>query len=526
MSSSYNSFANSVSSTGDEDVIGEGTYGCVHKPSLHCDDPTFNDFDYDDYVSKIMLKKHAEKEMNEFVTIGKYDTEAKYYSGKPKMCVPKVSKSIRKCRHIDYNNVVDSPENYRLLLLKYGGPDLSQFCKNHLPEYLQSHSPTDFWKSAHNLVKGLHFFKTNGLVHNDIKPQNVVFNYKTGVLKYIDFGLMRTKEKIYRLSQNSENNLGSFHWNYPMECGFMNADDFQTYLATNKHQLYAHIMECLTSENSRAFPRIKRPDSFQLLFSYLDDELEPASAQQIQVYIKDFLNGFATLVYKDKLSYDDILNRIIDGIDIYSLGMTLQFVANSMFKLGAISNEYWQIVSIYCYRMWDFSLKTRTLDTETLVEEYGYMLSELEDLGITEPAATTAAVVASNANVINLTAVPSSGSSIPPIALQPKKPVSNNLLVAPPIVATQISSQNSLSPDLLRYAYADPVLTATDAKRKGHSKSHSSKRSKKRHKMTRSRTKSRSKSKSKSNSKTRSMLESSPFRQNRELSSALNSIFA
>ena len=516
----------SSSSSNDEDVIGEGTYGCVHKPSLHCDDPTFNDFDYDDYVSKIMLKKHAEKEMNEFVTIGKYDTEAKYYSGKPKMCVPKVSKSIRKCRHIDYNNVVDSPENYRLLLLKYGGPDLSQFCKNHLPEYLQSHSPTDFWKSAHNLVKGLHFFKTNGLVHNDIKPQNVVFNYKTGVLKYIDFGLMRTKEKIYRLSQNSENNLGSVHWNYPMECGFMNADDFQNYLITNKQKLYAHIMQSLTGEIPSQFPRIKRPDSFQLLFSYLDDELEPASAQQIQVYVKDFLNGVATLVYKDKLSYDDILNRIIDGIDIYSVGMTLQFVANSMFKLGAISNEYWQIVSIYCYRMWDFSLKTRTLDTETLVEEYGYMLRELEDLGISESASAsaTATATATANDVIDLTAVP---SAVPSVALPQKKPASNNLLVAPPIVATQISSQNSLSPDLLRYAYADPALTATDAKRKGHATSHSSKRSKKRHKMSRSRTKSRStRSKSKSKSKTMSMLESSPFRQNRELSSALNSIFA
>ena len=35
-------------------IIGEGSYGCVHKPSIHCTIPPKRDFKYKNYVSKIM----------------------------------------------------------------------------------------------------------------------------------------------------------------------------------------------------------------------------------------------------------------------------------------------------------------------------------------------------------------------------------------------------------------------------------------------------------------------------------------
>ena len=44
-------------------VIGEGTYGCVLKPSVTCATPPESNFSYDDYVSKVMLNKEADKEL-------------------------------------------------------------------------------------------------------------------------------------------------------------------------------------------------------------------------------------------------------------------------------------------------------------------------------------------------------------------------------------------------------------------------------------------------------------------------------
>ena len=43
----------------------EGTYGCVHKPSLKCKDKTIIS-KYNDKISKIMTKKNALEEMQSY----------------------------------------------------------------------------------------------------------------------------------------------------------------------------------------------------------------------------------------------------------------------------------------------------------------------------------------------------------------------------------------------------------------------------------------------------------------------------
>jgi hypothetical protein len=44
-------------------IIGEGSYGCVNKPSLHCLKDSNKKINYKDYVSKIMKTKEAQKEL-------------------------------------------------------------------------------------------------------------------------------------------------------------------------------------------------------------------------------------------------------------------------------------------------------------------------------------------------------------------------------------------------------------------------------------------------------------------------------
>ena len=86
-----------------------------------------------------------------------------------------------------------------MLILKFGGPDLKTLGNELLKEYLKTDKNDrvdTFWLSVHNLIKGIQFFKEHGIVHNDIKPQNILFNLTNGNLRYIDFGLMRTKKEI------------------------------------------------------------------------------------------------------------------------------------------------------------------------------------------------------------------------------------------------------------------------------------------------------------------------------------------
>ena len=114
-------------------VIGEGSYGCVHSPSIQCKSPPKPGFDYKTYVSKIMKTKNAEQELKEFVMIGNIDKTNEYHLGQPILCKPNLDKAgikedIKKCERI----TLDDPDKYSLLILKFGGPDFKAFCKTEL----------------------------------------------------------------------------------------------------------------------------------------------------------------------------------------------------------------------------------------------------------------------------------------------------------------------------------------------------------------------------------------------------------
>ena len=66
-------------------VIGEGSYGCVHKPSLICKTKKMN---YENKISKIMTKKHLNDEIREYKKIKKVDKHHDIHLGTPSTCVP------------------------------------------------------------------------------------------------------------------------------------------------------------------------------------------------------------------------------------------------------------------------------------------------------------------------------------------------------------------------------------------------------------------------------------------------------
>jgi len=82
-------------------IIGEGAFGCVHKPSLICSNKRIS---YKNKISKIMLSNEAMKELNEYAMISSIDKKKEYYLGMPIKCkvknTVKAVKAIDKCKHI------------------------------------------------------------------------------------------------------------------------------------------------------------------------------------------------------------------------------------------------------------------------------------------------------------------------------------------------------------------------------------------------------------------------------------------
>jgi serine/threonine protein kinase len=370
-------------------VIGEGAYGCVHKPSIHCKTGVPHGFDYSKYVSKIMQTKEAESELKEFIVIGSYDKENEFHLGAPRMCQPNLDdpslyEDISECKHIKASDVKKKPKDYKLLLLEYGGPDLKALCNNELNKYLKtnkSQKSDAFWLEVHRLIKGLQFFKKNGIVHNDIKPQNILFNTKTGELKYIDFGLMRKKDVIVHASKKNDNFLGIFHWSYPFDCGFMEKKMYQKYLSSTKikREAYKRQLSNLIVINSDKKTNIlqlpiRHPDAFNILFAYINPEgVEPVSAKKYG-YIQHFFDGFNELI--DNNTYATVLDKITDSIDVFGLGFTLQYILNCFMRQKAVSNDMFARLSSFFHKMYDFNPNTRETNIDVLLNEYETILLE------------------------------------------------------------------------------------------------------------------------------------------------------
>jgi serine/threonine protein kinase len=369
-------------------IVGEGSYGCVHKPSIHCTNPPKPDFDYKNYVSKIMKTKNAQQELAEFVIIKNIDPKDEYHLGEPILCKPRLDEAnvkadISRCKHIKIAEVEAEPDKYSLLVLKFGGPDLKALCNKYLIKYLEKDKEKrvdKFWLEVHHLIKGLKFFKDHGIVHNDIKPQNILFDSTNGKMRYIDFGLMRKKKDIIDSSKISNNYLGIYHWSYPFDCGFMNLREFQNYKNRSeprrtfwKNELSQLIVT--DSKINTLYLPINNPESFKILFTYLNPHDTVPDAATQYGYINSFFDGFDDLI-KTK-SYTEVLNYTTDSIDVFGLGFTLQFMANCFKRLNALSLEDYTRLSTFFHKMYDFNPVTRVIDIDLLLSEYENILLEI-----------------------------------------------------------------------------------------------------------------------------------------------------
>jgi len=330
-------------------VIGEGSYGCVHKPQLECNKSNKQrKIEKNDNISKFMLTKDAISELSEYTTIANIDKEKKYYLGKPLKCKPKHSKynikSAKKCdlykkskrsKKSGYsttkiksskNNTKNLFSKYSLLIIPDGGQDISKlmtsietYSVSKRNEYLKN-----FWEKASTLFEGILLFKKHGILHHDVKPQNIVFNLKTDIIKFIDFGLMRKIDDVKNASRTNRNYIAEYpFWTYPFEFAYLNKELFmkiaEMSLEEKKEYFEYFIKEKLKDSSS------KLSISCRILFDYiLRNHNQKEREEIIDKYLNDFMNFIMYEMYPE--NYENFLKKSLDTIDLFGLGITLQFV--------------------------------------------------------------------------------------------------------------------------------------------------------------------------------------------------------
>jgi serine/threonine protein kinase len=214
-------------------VVGEGTYGCVLKPPILCNETkNLVSQDYVNKISKIMTRQHAINEEAEYSAINNIQGLDKYAITGPLLCKPLLDKnfnaSVKKCKTLKVKTAFkNAKDDLRMLLLEDGG--LSIY--DHITKVFMLQSLDEkkvFLTSLIKLFDGLLFFQSNEIMHRDIKLANMVYNVNNGRAKYIDFGLMTNFKRFAKRCSSNTERLGISHTYYAPENSCSNKFSFNS----------------------------------------------------------------------------------------------------------------------------------------------------------------------------------------------------------------------------------------------------------------------------------------------------------
>ena len=319
------------------EIIGEGGFGCVFKPSLHCSDKKIS---YKNKISKWMLSKNAIEELQEYAVIAKADPKADFYTGKPIKCSIKrgsaeMTRAIERCellkKKMKNKTVKQIADETALLIITDGGYDLEKWVKKIalLDSSLARVKIMEFWREARRLFLGIQTFLKNDLVHHDLKPQNIVYMMDNKRVNYIDFGLMRsTKTEATKCSIKNACRSKS-HWNYPTDILFMNRIVYENLTKKSMAERATMMKGYLESlkKKSSDVPFVK---SFYEFFTYI---IKSNDSELRLDFYKRYWKGFEDLLMSVRMdNYTEFLNKSLKTFDIYGLGLSFLFVLNRVKK--------------------------------------------------------------------------------------------------------------------------------------------------------------------------------------------------
>jgi serine/threonine protein kinase len=239
-------------------------------------------------------------------------------------CVAGLSKAWTDTKEISFDS-----NSLMMIIYEDGGVSLDDYL-DALLKSGEKYEPTSiekFLNSLKNLFEGLQAFRLNRIMHGDIRPENIVYNEKSGVAKFIDFGSATSETKLLHATQNSNSRFDLI-----IQAEIRHNSPYAATLADIQN-----LFRTIDGREARKIGFVKKiidkSDFYMLCF-------------ELRKYLKDYYS----LLLKDKVRYAIYITFISRFFDLLSRG------CNS-------------------YSKPDGSPEILTL--ETLIEEYDALLTAL-----------------------------------------------------------------------------------------------------------------------------------------------------
>ena len=360
-------------------VKGEGTYGCVHSPSLKCE--STKKIDYKNMVSKTLIEEEADKELKELSLLKIIDKENKYYLGYPLKCKPQDNKNtikeLKKCsnreKFLNYGNKKLRNET-SLLIMKDGGVSLDDYIytlsKNMVKANTQDNIEVMFINFM-NVIRGVKFLVDNKLSHRDLKEGNIVYNEETHTMRMIDFGML---EKFSIMKSDAKKNdyfPGNMWWSVPIYACFLNKNIYETI----KSKLKKNYSE-YSNKLQEHYGRMIENDTGNINILFFRRITKKSN--EIKTMLMKELDETFQLILSS--SHSDFIKKYCKVCDVNNLGMILLNIITKLepeFEIKGVnkilSKNLLNDIRILGNRMISFNLKQH-IEIDEVLREYERIL--------------------------------------------------------------------------------------------------------------------------------------------------------
>lgn len=168
--------------------LGNGSYGCIYKPPLKCVGNSSSSSTYNKTKVGKVFERYSEYEIEKALQ----DKFRKYLLSYEKYCDVPI-REIKDCPLISNNNNTSDGTKPQLIM-PYGGDSLEKIISKRV---LSLKECEYILLGFEKVMKNVEELYKQGYIHQDIKPDNILYDKKKKILHLIDPGIMIKKNKIY-----------------------------------------------------------------------------------------------------------------------------------------------------------------------------------------------------------------------------------------------------------------------------------------------------------------------------------------
>ena len=361
-------------------IIGSGSYGCVTKPAFKCKGQMKAETKYE--ISKITNKDGAKRE-HSIMSYLRKDDELEQYILDSKECQPMVSSHINgsgpnhfkrtaeECRERNIGKSYVFTKDFNLhndawlLQMKDGGKPMYIY-ENQIID-MSKKRQKKFLQAISKIIHCLQLFQKKGLMHCDIKLDNILYDENSGNIKIIDFGLAANTEKYkeYYLKKTKPIFEGESKY-YPPEMKFSNQTKFNKYFEEKETSHKNCNENCIQCQSYAGYEK-KEYETF------LDDSAKTFDSYSLAYWLeKMFEDFFSKNLFSKENDENDLNYSCMELMTRYCH----KEVKTREKDLGKWKNDYDQILLKY-----DYIFEVDTVqENKEFIEHINIIDAELEKI--------------------------------------------------------------------------------------------------------------------------------------------------